>query len=101
MKQGIREIKPTAGNWNYKKDGFRITIGNEKRDLKNPVKNHDYTVCEIDDNSLQAEANAKLICAAPDLLEALNYSVALICEFGYKNGSVCQNALKAIKKATE
>ena len=62
-------MKHTKGEWNYKIQGFKITIGN---DDSGATKNgHDYTVCEINDNSFQAEANAQLIVAAPELLERL------------------------------
>ena len=50
-------------------DGFRFTIGNAK--TSNTTTPHDYMVAEIPDNSFQAEANARLIAAAPELLAAL------------------------------
>jgi len=60
---------PTPGNWNYKIQGFKITIGND--DSGRTKHGHDYTVAIIDDNSLQAEANAKLIAAAPEMFEMI------------------------------
>ena len=59
----------TSGPWNFVRDGFRITLGNEK--TSNTTTPHDYMVAEIPDNSFQAEANARLIAAAPELLAAL------------------------------
>ena len=65
----MHHTNPTPGNWNYKKQGFKITIGNE--DLGATKNGHDYTVAIIDDNSIQAEANAKLIAAAPEMFEMI------------------------------
>jgi hypothetical protein len=62
-------VTHTSGPWNFVRDGFRITLGNEK--TSNTTTPHDYMVAEIADNSFQAEANARLIAAAPDLLAAL------------------------------
>jgi hypothetical protein len=62
--------KHTSGPWIAKRAGFKYTIGTA--DTTGRTKNgHDYTVCVIDDNSSQAEANARLIAAAPDMLNAL------------------------------
>ncbi len=59
----LNKIAPITG-LNYCKDGFKITIGTAKDTIKNPLVNHDYTVCIIDDNSLQAESNAAFIVTA-------------------------------------
>lgn len=57
----------TAGKWLYKRQGFKITIGTENE--ANLKSGHNYTVAVIDDNSMQAEANARLLAAAPELLQ--------------------------------
>lgn len=61
--------KHTPGPWHHVMDGFRITIGNKK--TGRTTTPHNYMVAEIPDNSFIAEANARLIAAAPELLEAL------------------------------
>lgn len=60
-------IKHTAGKWLYKRQGFKITIGTENE--ANLKSGHNYTVAVIEDNSYQAEANARLLAAAPELLQ--------------------------------
>jgi hypothetical protein len=47
----------------YARNGFTITIGDESTSDKNKGA-HDYTVCTINDNSIQAEHNATMICKA-------------------------------------
>ncbi|TXH13689.1 MAG: hypothetical protein E6R03_10880 [Hyphomicrobiaceae bacterium] len=59
----------TPGPWCSVRDGFRFTIGDSK--TGNTTTLHNYLVAEIHDNSLQAEANARLIATAPELLQAL------------------------------
>lgn len=61
------KIQHTAGKWLYKRQGFKITIGTENE--ANLKSGHNYTVAVIDDNSMQAEANARLLAAAPELLQ--------------------------------
>lgn len=74
---------PIPGPWTYKRQGFKITIGTQ--DTGATKHGHDYTIATIDDNSFQAEANAALISAAPDLLAA-----AKSCQFMADN---CNNAM--------
>ena len=62
------KTKHTPGTWEFVRDGFRITIGNKK--TSPTATPHDYMVAEIADNSMQAEANARLIASAPELIEA-------------------------------
>jgi len=64
----MEKIKHTPGPWHYKKDSFKISIGNKS--TRHDYLEHDYTVAVINDNSFQSEANARLIAVAPDLLEA-------------------------------
>ena len=69
-------VEPIPGPWHYKKNGFQITIGNES--TRHDYLEHDYTVCVIEDNSFQAESNACLIAAAPDLLKQLKSAREMI-----------------------
>ena len=48
----------------------------------------------------QQEANARLIAAAPDLLEALKWMVLRTEEGGYSDGKCLEEARAAIAKAT-
>ncbi len=63
-------LKHIQGPWENKQQGFKITIGTKETD-KTTKTGHDYLVCTIDDNSFQANANAKLLATAPELLETL------------------------------
>jgi hypothetical protein len=73
-KEKMEKIKHTPGPWHYKKDGFRITIGNAS--TRHDYLEHNYTVAIITDNSIQAEANARAISSLPDLLEACKWALA-------------------------
>jgi hypothetical protein len=59
-----------SGPWIFNRKGFKIAIGTEQTGTPTTT-GFDYLVCEIDDNSFQAESNAKLIASAPELLETL------------------------------
>lgn len=63
------KTRHTPGPWHYEMDGFQISIGDES--TRHDYLKHDRTVAVIRDNSAHAEADARLIAAAPDLLEAL------------------------------
>ncbi len=94
----------TAGTWMYKRQGFKITIGNE--DTGATKNGHDYTIAIIDDNSFQAEANAKIIAAAPELLETLIGTMQALSRMIDKynpddiEAEWIGNANEAIRKAT-
>ena len=77
-------------------DGFRFTIGNAK--TSNTTTPHDYMVAEIPDNSFQAEANARLIAAAPDLLAALKMCEDVI-GWARLEGKLSDNALSPVNDA--
>lgn len=86
----MENTQHTPGKWNYKRQGFNITIGNE--DTGATKHGHDYTVAVIHDNSFQAEANARLIASAPEMLDALIEAKKLIAQ-------VRQYMPKSIKNA--
>ena len=92
MEKRRSSLAHTPGPWHYKKDGFRISIGNQS--TRHDYLAHNYTVSTIDGNSLQSEANARLIAAAPDLLEAAKEALHL-AERG-----VAERLRYAIAKAT-
>ncbi|WCX74845.1 hypothetical protein KK211_17905 [Pseudomonas aeruginosa] len=70
----------------------------------------DKRICQVDEVDIvgwnarfrdESEANAKLIAAAPDLLEALQQAVTSMQDSGYPNDSVVIRAARqAITKAT-
>lgn len=66
----------TPGPWTYNVNGFKITIGDES--TRHAHLAHDYTVAVIEGNSCTDVANARLIAAAPDLLEALQRTLAYL-----------------------
>jgi len=90
--------KHTPGPWHYKIDGFRITIGNAS--TRHDYLEHDRTVAVIEDNSLHAQADARLITAAPDLLEACKLAQgALRYAQKDKDASLFRVALSSISSA--
>lgn len=88
----------TPGPWNYKVQGFKISIGN--KDTGATKNGHDYTTAIIEDNSSQAEANARLIAAAPELLESCIELLGFIeRNFPSEDGEAIFDARTAIHKA--
>ena len=87
--------KHTPGPWHYKIDGFRITIGNAS--TRHDYLEHDRTVAVIEDNSLHAQADARLIAAAPDLLEAAKQSLHSTDDLTIVKAAIALS--KAIRKA--
>lgn len=97
-------MKHTQGEWE---------IEPRQTDLEVTIKCEDVRICEVksfsgsvfnDPETKEANANAKLIAAAPDLLEALHAMLSRFesTDIGYpKADHVKQLAEKAIKKATE
>lgn len=87
-------MKHTKGKWILKPDNSIMSS-----------KNRSAVICQIgsaDNNDIEKEANAKLIAAAPELLEALQ----LLLKASYRNAtSVIETpvevmAREAIEKAT-
>lgn len=100
--------KHTPGPWwlgTPRKDGYISVSGNKHDDLARVVwQMEDDRYCRS--NSPEQEANARLIAAAPDLLEALIEALPYVesCEYdnGYKLGAVAKvvrNMNAAILKA--
>jgi len=88
------KLKRTPGQWTVRKN--KIFVGDTYNSIAtiHVQKNYeDITFKPITD--VEMEANAKLIAAAPDLLEALEF---IVKEFPYVNGIT--KAKEAIKKAT-
>lgn len=68
-------------------------------------ENTHYDICQLEGGVNIAEgiktlANARLIAASPDLLEACNYAVAALREHGYKHIYGLYEMEAAIAKAT-
>ncbi len=89
------ETKHTPGEWKViPYNGYQKCIGTDK-----------YTICHTtialeDKDKVQAEANAKLIAAAPDLLAAALQIKNEIDTEGLLQGSY-EKLLEAIEKATK
>ena len=94
------QTKHTQGEWTPQIGTLTTSIRDERN----------IAICEIKNLSLpnEFEANAKLIAAAPDLLEALKSLQAILCDcegnpcFEGSEGDeiVAQKAFETIKKAT-
>ena len=86
-------MKHTPGPWNYDRSGYSLYV-NSGREL--------VTALSMDGKRLEtSEANARLIAAAPDLLNAL---MDFVSYFGHDNDNgldeMLTNARAAIAKAT-
>lgn len=95
------ETKHTKGEWKVSEEPFSLLVTHEI----NP--NHVESICQISQrykSDSEQLANAKLIAAAPDMLEAL-----ILCQQDFFNGNIGnkpstetrEKIRKAIKKATE
>lgn len=91
------ETKFTKGEWSYLKTGLNETCIFSDLDMEHIFKiNHN----EVEGS--QAEGNAKLISAAPDLLEScIELFEYYKNEVSIPNLVVLRKAQEAIKKATE
>jgi hypothetical protein len=85
----MKNMKHTRGNWEVK--GLKVQI------LPNDPMNT-ITICQVFGSPTEREnmANAKLIAAAPDLLEALNMMTSLV---RIKYGNLDKDVYKEIQKA--
>ena len=90
--------KHTPGPWKAPKP----TIG-DSNCLYIGEKTGNWDICVINTTTAptpkQAKANARLIAAAPDLLEALEQLTA-VCNYQYKGTAAYNQALEAVRKAT-
>lgn len=99
----MSKAQHTQGPWKYDGDGFDSVAAQDFGTEGYTVMTDDCTpICEVDGvvDDEEAEANARLISAAPDLLEALKE----LTEEAFKNmsggkGHLIDNAYAAIAKA--
>ena len=90
------ETKFTKGEWKALKTGLNETCIFSDVDME-----HIFKITHNEGSKMQSDANAKLIAAAPDLLEALKLMVARAELRDNNNGIAFRTAQQAIKKATE
>lgn len=94
----MAEFKGTKGKW-------EVVVQNETGSLITGMNGNE-TICTVWGNVDEFEANAQLIEAAPDLLEAIQYYFDVLEEVRGKNWNekpdhVLSKMLNAVKKATE
>ncbi len=71
----------TPGPWQQHSENQPLTIiGNV--DGPDDTRYHYTTVCEVTDHEQEAQANSRLIAAAPELLEALRWTESWIVKHG-------------------
>jgi len=73
------------------------------RDIKDAQGELIAQVCDLEKESAESTANARLMAAAPDLLDALKGMLEYFCENGYDDYSdteTVQAARAAVAKAT-
>jgi hypothetical protein len=97
------ETKHTPGPWKAQKDFYDLWAVFADGHIENGFKNP--WICQVWDDFTskeQAEANAKLIAALPDLLEAVAlYLCDVENEMLEYNDDTYRTAKEAIRKATE
>ena len=87
------KTKHTQGEWNVNDDKIQISIGEL---TYTPNKDSFYG-----NEMKEAQANAKLIASAPEMLEALKYARGVLKTYGLKNEHEAIIKLSnTIKKAT-
>ena len=110
------KTKHTPGEWTLSNNfdierekyvpEYRVQMGSAKRSVSISFPSHHYFADAIEHQQIkeEAETNAKLIAAAPELLEALNGITKFNIESLGANNELLiaiRNGKKAIKKATE
>ena len=90
------ETKYTPGPWAYKVTKEMISI-ESKHPTEKQISNEDISIAGIWSLGKSDKANAKLIAAAPELLEALKEVIAI----SDRDHSAWDYAKSIIKKATE
>jgi hypothetical protein len=103
-------MKHTKGEWTFLKDGCNYRVYRKSKFPSYPNKYIAFIASEALDKKEEVEANAKLIAAAPKLLEALQKSQAWLIKLRDNfpaseltkilSAGIIENE-KAIKKATE
>lgn len=90
-------MKHTQGEWEVIR-----TVANNKLAVHSDDEIIDYICCVSEEDGMPSEANARLIAAAPDLLEALKLALPYL-QNGYsiKAMNAKSMAEAAIAKATE
>lgn len=99
----LHKKKHSDGNWIVVPDETHTALHQIWNDLEFPT--YIAKTCY----ALRSEANARLIAAAPDMLQSLKdivkaFSETLMCEYSQKHVDTCeeiQAAIKAIEKATD
>ena len=72
------KFKGTKGKWTYRANGLTNSFDVE---VKNSIED---TIARTNGSRHNSEANAKLIAAAPELLDALNTAINILdCKNGY------------------
>ena len=100
----MKDFKGTQGDWEAKRNAAYWEVTNRDNDqvLAIAIHNFDYrdNGLQLDDNE-KAEANAKLIAAAPELLANLQRIIERIKECEYQDSfpSAFRRAEAAINKA--
>lgn len=95
------ETKFTTGEWKVTKQPCSLLVTVEEQNNKL------FSVCQINTNQAkqgEAEANAKLIAAAPEMLDALMFmkrELEIYNRFNPDNHICAKQIEQAIKKATE
>jgi hypothetical protein len=103
------ETKFTKGKWSYAESSNEVDYLVYVDGLPCLFISLNYGVDPKYIDKEETEANAKLIAAAPDMLEALNEMVKNLSSYvyglkirdGFSELLALENAKKAIKKATE
>jgi len=105
------EFKGTKGNWKLEKNGsfFEVNCDNESSKMRVNVlliKENENKTLHTDSHCKEAEANAKLIACAPELLECLSglvYDVQNLIQehdIEWQQAGYYNHAVEVIKKAT-
>ena len=90
------ETKHTPGPWSVEKSNLGPEIWNQNTRVARVNINHEYHADMVDD-----QANARLIAAAPELLEALEAILeAMPAQMSLDGEQLRSDAIAAIRKAT-
>lgn len=73
-------MKHTAGQWHFEPNDFN---GEHDDSAPGSIMSDEWYIATIEGGIEEAEANARLIAAAPDLLEACRYMHTLLRDMGH------------------